>query len=324
MYYRLWREDGSVVYNCCWSSPAQSFSGPSPARLWPYFTVSVSRLSQPGGPGPRIYIPQEQGGTYVPPDTGFPFRRLLRLAALRWRYSTPPPRGVLPSPCSESKSHCDWRSVSQSVSLGVETHLGLMTRYLLLSDSYGLVFVGRPLWREDWSVFCICCWPLPAQSFSGPSPLGLATVFYCLRFETSPFVVSYDSQSLGGGIRPRHHMGFPRAVVLPTSIRSWHGPRTKHCFQQLLYCCMWIRCRRNMCLRRRYAVTAEHIRSLRICCPAAGVVSLFVSRSSPSSRPLRATIWQSRRKRRYSNVWCNWCYLSVAYPLQRFSSEIQW
>jgi hypothetical protein len=28
-----------------------------------------------------------------------------------------------------------------------------MTRYLLLFDSYGLVFVGRPLWREDGSVF---------------------------------------------------------------------------------------------------------------------------------------------------------------------------
>jgi hypothetical protein len=36
-------------------------------------------------------------------------------------------------------------TVSQSVSLGVELHLGLMTRYLLLFDSYGLVFVGRPL-----------------------------------------------------------------------------------------------------------------------------------------------------------------------------------
>jgi hypothetical protein len=35
--------------------------------------------------------------------------------------------------------------VSQSVSLGVEPHLGLMTRYLLLFESYGLVFVGRPL-----------------------------------------------------------------------------------------------------------------------------------------------------------------------------------
>jgi hypothetical protein len=36
-------------------------------------------------------------------------------------------------------------TVGQSVSLGVETHLGLMTRYLLLFDSYGIVFVGRPL-----------------------------------------------------------------------------------------------------------------------------------------------------------------------------------
>jgi hypothetical protein len=36
-------------------------------------------------------------------------------------------------------------TVSQSVSLGVEPHLGLMTRYLLMFDSYGLVFVGRPL-----------------------------------------------------------------------------------------------------------------------------------------------------------------------------------
>jgi hypothetical protein len=32
-----------------------------------------SRLSQPGGPGPRIYIPQEQGGPVIPPGTGFLF-----------------------------------------------------------------------------------------------------------------------------------------------------------------------------------------------------------------------------------------------------------
>jgi hypothetical protein len=36
-------------------------------------------------------------------------------------------------------------TVSQSASLCVELHLGLMTRYLLLLDSYGLVFVGRSL-----------------------------------------------------------------------------------------------------------------------------------------------------------------------------------
>jgi hypothetical protein len=43
---------------------------------------------------------------------GFPFRRLLRLARLRWRYSTQPPHGRTAS--SKSESHCDWRSVSQS------------------------------------------------------------------------------------------------------------------------------------------------------------------------------------------------------------------
>jgi hypothetical protein len=47
---------------------------------------------------------------------------------------------------SQSHSHIatDGRSVSQSVSLGVEPHLGLMARYLLLFDSYGLVFCGAP------------------------------------------------------------------------------------------------------------------------------------------------------------------------------------
>jgi hypothetical protein len=36
-------------------------------------------------------------------------------------------------------------TVSQLVNLGVEPHLGLMTRYLLLFDSYDLNFMGRPL-----------------------------------------------------------------------------------------------------------------------------------------------------------------------------------
>jgi hypothetical protein len=58
-----------------------------------------------------------------------------------------------------------------------------MTRYLLLLDT--LLFLGRPLWRDDGSVFCICYWTSPAYSFCGPSPLELKTIFYSLRFETS-------------------------------------------------------------------------------------------------------------------------------------------
>jgi hypothetical protein len=82
----LWREDGSVVYNCCWSSPAQSSSGPSPAGFMITFYClkfeipSTWRANSP-------YIPQEQGGPIIPPGTEFPFRPLPPRAGLRWRYS---------------------------------------------------------------------------------------------------------------------------------------------------------------------------------------------------------------------------------------------
>jgi hypothetical protein len=36
------------------------------------------------------------------------------------------------------------------------------------------------LWIEDGSVVYSCCWLSSAQSFSGPSPAGLLTIFYCL------------------------------------------------------------------------------------------------------------------------------------------------
>jgi hypothetical protein len=32
--------------------------------------------------------------------------------------------------------------------------------------------------------------------------MGLVAIIYCIRFETSLFVASYDSQGYGGGIRP--------------------------------------------------------------------------------------------------------------------------
>jgi hypothetical protein len=67
-----------------------------PRDSWPHFTISDSGLSQPVGPGPRIYIPQEQGSPFIPPGTGFICRRLLRLAGYgggirprphnKWRY----------------------------------------------------------------------------------------------------------------------------------------------------------------------------------------------------------------------------------------------
>jgi hypothetical protein len=69
--------------------------------------------------------------------------------------------------------------------------------------------VWRFLWREDGSVVYNCFWSSPGQSFSGPSPVELMAIFYCLRFDTSLFVASYESQGYGGVIRPRLHTGVP-------------------------------------------------------------------------------------------------------------------
>jgi hypothetical protein len=95
----------------------------------------------------------------------------------------------------KSKSCYDRRSVGQCV-LEWSTHLGLTTRFLLLSDNCWFVDVGRSLWREDGSVVYNCSRPLPVQTFSGPTPLVLVTIIYCLRFETSLFVASYELAGL--------------------------------------------------------------------------------------------------------------------------------
>jgi hypothetical protein len=47
-----------------------------------------------------------------------------------------------------------------------------------------IVLLEHPLSRQDGSVVYNFCWASPAQSFSGPSPAGLMTTFYCLRLET--------------------------------------------------------------------------------------------------------------------------------------------
>jgi hypothetical protein len=50
--------------------------------------------------------PQEQDGPVIPPVTGSPFRRLLRLAGSRWRFSTPLPHGQELSAILGSSLYC--------------------------------------------------------------------------------------------------------------------------------------------------------------------------------------------------------------------------
>jgi hypothetical protein len=58
-----WRQNRSVICNCCWSSPAQSFSGPSPAGLMT--TFYGLRLETPQTWRVAQLYPQALGSLFV-------------------------------------------------------------------------------------------------------------------------------------------------------------------------------------------------------------------------------------------------------------------
>jgi hypothetical protein len=117
-----------------------------PRDSWPYFTASDSRLSQPGESGPRIYIPQEQGGPVIKPRHWVPFSSppVSRRAAMEV-FDPASTRALLKA---VRVRVILWLTVSLSVCLCVEPCLGLMTRYLffdwkLQSCPYGAPSLTR-------------------------------------------------------------------------------------------------------------------------------------------------------------------------------------
>jgi hypothetical protein len=112
---------------------------------------------QPGGPGPRIYILQEEGGPVIPPDTGFPFRRLLRLAGLRWRYLTPPllSRYGSWSALYNLRTDCNKNTASQNSSfacVSVEAITWRLLSHCLATFLFAELFPSNscPFWLQFW------------------------------------------------------------------------------------------------------------------------------------------------------------------------------
>jgi hypothetical protein len=60
-----------------------------------YFIVPILETLQTWRARSPYLYPQEQSGPDISTGTGFPFRRLLQLSGVRWRYSIPPPHGTV-------------------------------------------------------------------------------------------------------------------------------------------------------------------------------------------------------------------------------------
>jgi hypothetical protein len=84
-------------------------------------------------------------------------------------------------------------TISRPVCLDVRHQFGTRDQFFsfflqLFLDSYRFLDVGSPLWREVVSVVFNFFWSSPAQTFSGLSPTGLMSIFYCLYFWDSSYL----------------------------------------------------------------------------------------------------------------------------------------
>jgi hypothetical protein len=106
---------------------------PATQDSWPYFTVSYSRLPQPGGPGPRIYIPLGQGGSVIPLGTWFLF-----VASYNSQGYSGGIRPRLPESESKSELLYYWRFTANEFVL-VTSSLRLMTSNFISNWSLAVI-----------------------------------------------------------------------------------------------------------------------------------------------------------------------------------------
>jgi hypothetical protein len=153
---------GPVVYNCCRSSPAQTFTGQNPAGLMtPFCCLRLETTPTWRARSPYLYHP----------GTGWP-----SYSPRHWvPFSSPPTtrRATMEvfDPDSTRESRFTLRLVvyRQSVRLDakpLETH---GHNFLFSNWTLSIESLCNILSNENGSVVYNCCWASPAQSFSVPS-----------------------------------------------------------------------------------------------------------------------------------------------------------
>jgi hypothetical protein len=174
-------------------------------------------------------------------------------------------------------------TVSLSVSLGVEPHLGLMTRYLAITIwQLRSCFCGAPSLARGRVCLLYMLLGLPSAVFLGSWVPWYSRPYFTVSDLRLPILSPLnDSQGHGGGIRPRLHTSPPTlhyttlhyttltplhyTTLTPLLITSWHGPHREHCSCIQLF--PW----KHACLRNHYLVTAVVYLLTQSRCPAAGL-----------------------------------------------------
>jgi hypothetical protein len=77
-------------------------------------------------------------------------------------------------------------TVTRPVCLGINPLLGLMTRFFNTVRDLRVCWYGAPSLTRGRVCLLQLLLSSPAQLFLGPSPAGLMTTLYCLRFDTPP------------------------------------------------------------------------------------------------------------------------------------------
>jgi hypothetical protein len=232
-------------FSCCWSSPGHSFSGPSPVGLMTTFYSLGFETPPTWSPGPRVYIPQKQGGPVIPqalcslsvafynpqgygggdsnpsPHPGGTVCYAFTHKSMRTEYKTPPP--IVPplfafvffaaqARIDRVESHVTTDGQSASPPVKKALIWGLLKDLHHCQRVTGTL-IRPPHRREDGSSAHNRCRTSPAQAIWGPSLAGLATTLHRLRFDTSLFVAFHDSRGHGGCTRHRLHMGLVISII---------------------------------------------------------------------------------------------------------------
>jgi hypothetical protein len=115
---------------------------------------------------------------------------------------------------SESESYITTDGQSANLSWNKAPIWGLRPDFYYCQTVAGLLMWGALSDERTCLSFTTAPGPRQRSHFRVRVP----TTFYCLRFETSLFVASYDSQGYGGGTRPRLHTGVLKNQLLVSSL----------------------------------------------------------------------------------------------------------